>query len=93
MIAQTQTQNPAFSNVVGIVRDNDIQKCFGVLSDASGLIYELSKVFLSQYRLELFTVRFGKKSQFKSPVMITSLSIAIARLRQLSNIGMKSLTA
>ena len=48
MIAQTQTQNPAFSNVVGIVRDNNIQKRFGVLSDASGLIYELSKVFLSQ---------------------------------------------
>ena len=48
MIAQTQTQNPVFSNVVGIVRDNNIQKCFGVLSDASGLIYELSKVFLSQ---------------------------------------------
>ena len=48
MIAQTQTQNPAFSNVVGIVRDSNIQECFGVLSGASGLIYELSKVSLSQ---------------------------------------------
>ena len=38
-------------------------------------------------------IRFGNESQFKSPVMITSLSTAVARLRQLSNFGMKSLTA